>query len=76
MSLWAVTIKLPKNPAHNPRNKIVEGCRTSPLCTDATGEHHTFVVNADGVPPIKEYFEAHEVHITRIELIKNTLELT
>lgn len=68
--LFIVTVKLPKNVDHNPRDKQYGGCPVSPLaiCTDTTGEHHSILVQAD------DSTSAHTVatrngykHITRIE---------
>lgn len=59
-----VTVKLPKNPEHDPRNKQTGPCVVSPTCTDATGEHHTVVARTmDEVEALREKFG----HITRIE---------
>lgn len=61
-----VTIKLPKNPAHDPKNKITAECVVSPECTDSTGEHHTIAVRTDAeVDALREKFG----HMTRIEQV-------
>jgi len=40
-----VTAKLPRNPEHDPRNKVTGPCPVNGFrCTDATGEHHTMMV--------------------------------
>ena len=61
--MYIVTIKLPKNPAHDPRNKRVGPCPVSTHCTDVTGEHHSLLVSVDELPAIRQRFS----HITRIE---------
>lgn len=64
--LMLVTIKLPKNPEHDPRNKKTGLCPVSPTCTDVTGEHHTVVARTvDEVEELREKFG----HITRIEKV-------
>lgn len=61
-----VTIKLPKNPDHNPREKLTNTCAVSPECTDSTGEHHTVAVYTDDeVDALRTRFG----HITRIERV-------
>lgn len=61
-----VTVKLPKNPEHDPRNKKTGLCPVSPTCTDVTGEHHTVVArSAAEVEELREKFG----HITRIERV-------
>lgn len=62
-----VTVKLPKNPVHNPRNKVVGRCPLSgEYCSDTTGEHHTLLW--DGSPEeARVAFEKY--HITRIETV-------
>lgn len=63
---WLVTIKLPKRPHHNPKNKVTAPCAVSSECTDETGEHHTAV--AYSAEEIEE-FRAVFGHITRVERI-------
>ena len=75
MSFFVVTIKLAKTNSHDPRNKVTAGCPTSAQCTDSTGEHHSFVMVANSVVEINEYMKTRQVHVTRIELVKNTLEM-
>lgn len=61
-----VTIKLPKNPHHDPSNKVTGPCPVSRVCTDATGEHHTVLVESqEEVEALRERFK----HITRIEKV-------
>lgn len=60
-----VTIKLPRNPKHNPHDKQTAECPVNPgkLCTDSTGEHHTVLVESN--EELQALKELH--HITRIE---------
>lgn len=61
-----VTIKLPKNPEHDPRDKKTGACAVSRECTDVTGEHHTVAVRDDGaVQMLRDRYG----HITRVENI-------
>lgn len=66
--MYLVTVKLPKNPNHDPHNKISGPCPIAPMnfCSDTTGEHHTFVSRLDSVMEIKEMY-GNSYHITRIE---------
>lgn len=71
MPQFLVTVRLPKNPAHNPRDKKTGPCPVNGKpCTDVTGEHHSFLVDlddmdAEGVHEI--YLGIHRV--TRVETI-------
>lgn len=58
-----VTIKLPKNPAHNPHAKVTAPCAVSEVCTDSTGEHHSVIALDDEVETMREQYG----HITRVE---------
>lgn len=43
--VWLITVKVPKNPDHNPRDKKTGECPVNGTrCTDVTGEHHTFAM--------------------------------
>lgn len=65
---YLVTVKMPKNPAHNPHAKQAGPCPFSDECTDVTGEHHTFLTDAEGV----EQLRANGSHITRTELLQHS----
>jgi hypothetical protein len=60
-STYLVTVKLPKDPDHNPRAK-----RTGPCLF--TGEDHTFLTDAEGV----EQLRANGSHVTRTELLQHS----
>jgi hypothetical protein len=67
---FIVTVKLPKNPAHDPQNKVTGPCKYSPMCTDVTGEHHSYL--EDSFPDeaaIREHLREQNVHVTRIEAV-------
>lgn len=75
--LVLVTVKLPRNPAHNPHNKVTGPCPVSHFqCTDVTGEHHTVSVrsrHSDQSAAIAEAetfvrSERPGIHITRSEV--------
>jgi hypothetical protein len=66
--MYLVTVKLPKNPKHNPHNKVTGACPVMPnaTCTDMTGEHHTFLFESDrDVEYVK--LNWNDYHITRVE---------
>lgn len=62
-----VTVKLPRNPAHNPRDKVSGLCPVGgAYCTDTTGEHHT-VLREGTLAEVESMFTGK--HITRIEAV-------
>ena len=78
-----VTVKLPRNPKHNPRNKQTGRCPLfSPpyryplfksmeglnICTDITGSHHSYIETGKNEKEIRELAEKKFGHITRIEI--------
>lgn len=63
---FMVTVKLPRNPNHDPKNKVTGKCPMGDgICTDVTGEHHTILVQGTTMDWINDYFAGR--HITRIE---------
>lgn len=63
---YLVTIKLPKNPDHNPHDKKLGRCEVSPLCSDSTGEHHTVLAHGNlEVDALRRSY-----HITRVEEVR------
>lgn len=66
---FIVTVKDLKNPDHDPMNKKTGPCKWSDLCTDVTGEHHSFLATADSADQILEQYRANEIHVTRIEAV-------
>lgn len=67
---YLITVKLDKNPAHDPANKVTGPCPLTPhlTCTDVTGQHHTVVhTSGDTVEEVKEWWERLDYHVTRIE---------
>lgn len=77
-----VTVKLPRNKAHNPRNKKTGKCPLCNIaqkkgyrnfkgiiCTDITGTHHSYRDEGEDLKEIEN--RAHYLfgHVTRIEWI-------
>jgi hypothetical protein len=72
-----VTVKLPRDPKHDPHNKVAGLCPVSGFrCTDVTGEHHTVMVDVPlegdtsaAVSQAEAYVRSEEpgIHITRSE---------
>lgn len=68
---FLVTVKLPKNSEHNPRDKKTGPCPVGGKpCTDVTGEHHTFLADIDGVDAegVREIYQGL-YRITRVEAV-------
>jgi hypothetical protein len=71
MARYLVTVRLPKNPEHNPREKKAGPCPVNAKpCSDVTGEHHTFLVDEAGetVEEIREVYSAW-FRVTRVETV-------
>lgn len=69
MGLYLVTVKLARNPEHDPRAKVTTSCpigHGSP-CTDATGEHHTYLTEATDRDTALAHARQRHGHVTRIE---------
>ncbi len=64
--MYIVTIKLARNPDHDPNNKVTGPCPANPLteCSDVTGEHHSVPVMSDD--QVQELIDVG-LHITRVE---------
>lgn len=70
--MFIITVKMPKNPDHDPKNKVTGKCPVGlGICTDSTGEHHSYLDMES-----RTIEEAHDNavslgadHITRIEQI-------
>lgn len=73
MNRFIVTIRLPKNPDHNPHSKKTGICPASgAICTDVTGEHHSYLLFADDIDAAREGAINHlkpGARITRIEAV-------
>lgn len=66
--LYIITTKDPRNPGHNPHSKVTGGCTRADMCTDSTGEHHSFLLETSVSPEeIKEALAP--MHVTRIESV-------
>lgn len=68
-----VTVRLPRNPNHDPHNKITGNCPANlgSICTDSTGEHHTIRVEANTFAEARQFVveTLGFKHITRMEEI-------
>jgi hypothetical protein len=54
-TVFAVTVRmLGKNPSHDPRAKKTGPCPFSDMCTDVTGEHHTFLVLGTSATDVRD----------------------
>lgn len=73
LQLQLVTVKLPKNPRHDPKNKVTGICPVGfdHVCTDMTGEHHTIVVTSAAA--LRELSKS--VHVTRVETVNIDMSL-
>jgi hypothetical protein len=69
MAQFIVTIKLPRNPAHNPAEKQTGPCPVSPSCTDVTGQHHSYLTEAESERAARTRAEFNHGHVTRIEAV-------
>lgn len=68
MKVYVVTVKLSRNAAHDPRNKVTNLCALGGLCTDSTGEHHSYVTTGESVDAVcQSALEAGWKHVTRVE---------
>lgn len=66
MKTFLVTVKLARNPAHDPHHKVTGPCPVNGApCTDVTGEHHTAFVRATSADVAAAEFD--NMHVTRIE---------
>jgi hypothetical protein len=67
---YIVTVKLPKNKEHDPKNKKTDVCPVSSdyaECTDATGEHHSFLAYGNSAEEVRDVFKSY-YHVTRVEM--------
>lgn len=65
-----VTVKLPRKKIHNPRDKKFGTCRCrdeNTICSDRTGEHHSFIMIGDTYEEIERRAKEKYRHLTRIE---------
>jgi hypothetical protein len=70
MVKYLVTVKLPRNPQHDPHNKQTGPCPVfGGVCTDITGEHHTGLVETDDSLEVLLDTWKPTYHVTRIEIV-------
>ena len=68
MKRFVVTIKVKRDPKHDPMNKKTGVCPTSSACTDTTGEHHTYITTGRNIDDVRQSaLEAGWRHVTRVE---------
>lgn len=67
-----VTVRIHRNIKHDPLNKLLDVCPLNfeNLCTDATGEHHSYVEEGNSFTDIKNKAARKFGHVTRIEEVK------
>ena len=65
-----VTVKLERNPKHNPHNKVIGDCPLyeNTKCSDVTGEHHSYLEEAEDENMIWVKARRRYKHITRVEV--------
>ena len=69
MSQWIVTVNLHRKMRHDPKHKQLGVCPipgSQMRCTDITGEHHSFIVEANSITEAREKVNP-SLWITRIE---------
>lgn len=70
MKVFIVTVKLGKNPEHNPHDKKTAACPASQgpsICTDSTGEHHSFLCIDSSASEVAQRFKERGFHVARVE---------
>jgi len=77
MKRYIVTVRLPRNPEHDPKNKKPGVCPLTPgvgryemlwiSCTDVTGEHHSYIEEAESMAEAEAQARIKHHHVTRIE---------
>ncbi len=67
-----VTIKLKRNPVHNPSMKRTGKCPIDKerICTDTTGSHHSYIETGVSLMDIQSKARRKGFHITRVEVIE------
>lgn len=66
-----VTVKLPQNPRHDPRNKRTGKCPIGDrTCTDVRGSHHSYIEVGLDLDDIRRKAYEKFGHITRIEVLE------
>lgn len=69
--MFIVTVKLPYNRDHDPKNKQSGHCPVNGNdCTDVTGAHHSVVAHGEDIDHVRDVWETSGYHVTRIEAVK------
>lgn len=67
-----VTVKLPRNPHHNPQRKRSGRCPLiNRFCTDVTGSHHSYIETGKDRWDIERKVKKKYGHVTRIEVTED-----
>jgi len=70
--IWIVTLKFKPHKYHNPSKKRLRSCQTANICSDSTGAHHCFLIEAttllECMAILRDKFP--NVHVTRYEHAK------
>lgn len=71
MRQFMVTVKLLRQPGHDPLEKVTGLCPitdSAAMCTDTTGQHHTVLVEGDSITHVMADWKMRRGHhVTRIE---------
>lgn len=68
LKIYLITVKFPKDPNHDPLNKVTGECPlTSGDCTDVTGAHHTMALESDETADEVRDRLSEQFHVTRVE---------
>jgi hypothetical protein len=73
MSAYIITVKYHKDKGHDPSNKKTGPCPVSSMCTDVTGQYHSFVVRVkdlDALEVHKQALRDNGIHVTRVERVE------
>jgi hypothetical protein len=64
---YAVTLRFPRSPRHDQARKSTAPCPLASECSDATGEHHTFLSLGTSAAQVQAAWQALGHHVTRVE---------
>lgn len=77
MPYFIVTVALPKDPTHDPKNKQTGQCPVNGgPCDDVTGEHHSFLTDGGQngtVETIRRRYSVIYKRVTRVEEVPSSL---
>ncbi len=72
---YLITVKLPKNPEHNPKRKQTGPCPVNgEPCSDVTGEHHTILIRTGrSLTDVAQWASTKYGHTTRVESVPGNI---